>query len=65
MFSEKEAEYIKAQGLARIATSGTDFQADVAVVGFDFDGQFFYIGSMMMERTNKYKISWLVIIRWP
>jgi len=55
MFSEKEVEYLNAQGLARIATTGTDLQADVAAVGFDFDGRFFYIGSMMMERTNKYK----------
>ncbi|UCC54168.1 MAG: PPOX class F420-dependent oxidoreductase [Anaerolineaceae bacterium] len=55
MFSEKEVDYINAQGLAGIATSGTDLQADVAAVGFDFDGQFFYVGSMMMEKTNKYK----------
>jgi hypothetical protein len=35
IFSQKEIEYIKSQRLAR---------ADVVPVGFDFEGDYFYVG---------------------
>ena len=52
LFTEKEIEYIKSQRLARIATSSfsssnvESSQPDVAPVGFDFDGEYFYVGGM-------------------
>lgn len=55
MFSDKEIEYIKSQRIARIATVSTEQQPDVAPVGFEFDGQYFYIGGMQQEKTNKYR----------
>ena len=55
MFSDKELAYLRTQRLARIATSSTRGQPDVAPVGYEFDGTAFYIGSVDMERTIKYK----------
>ena len=55
MFSEQEIEYIKSQRLARIATVSAQMQPDVAPVGFEFDGQYFYIGGREQKRTTKYK----------
>jgi pyridoxamine 5'-phosphate oxidase family protein len=58
MFSEKEKEYLGSQRLARIATaSSTDgsIQPDVAPVGFDFDGEYFYVGGMNIQKSTKYK----------
>jgi len=55
MFSEKEIAYIKSQRLARIATVSKDLQPDVAPVGFDFDGEYFYVGGLMLSKTRKYK----------
>jgi pyridoxamine 5'-phosphate oxidase family protein len=46
MFSEKEVDYIKSQRLGRIATVSKELQPDVAAVGFEFDGQNFYIGGI-------------------
>jgi pyridoxamine 5'-phosphate oxidase family protein len=55
MFSEKEIEYIKSQRIARIATVSVQLQPDVAPVGFEFDGQYFYVGGIQQEKTLKYK----------
>jgi len=55
MFSEKEVDYIKSQRLARIATVSKELQPDVAAVGFEFDGQNFYIGGIRQTKTYKYK----------
>lgn len=55
MFSEKEITYLKSQRLARIATVSSKFQPDVAPVGFEFDGQYFYIGGLQQTNTYKYK----------
>lgn len=55
MFTEKESAYIKAQRLARIGTVSADSQPDVAPVGFEFDGNYFYIGGMNNEATRKYR----------
>jgi len=59
MFSGKEIEYLKSQRLARIATatvsSEGSAQPDVVPVGFDFDGEYFYVGGMNILRSRKYK----------
>lgn len=55
MLSEKETEYLRSQHLARIATSSLDGMPDVAPVGFDFDGSYFYIGGMNITETTKCK----------
>lgn len=55
IFSEKEVENLRSQHLARIATSSPDGIPDVAPVGFEFDGSFFYIGGMNITKTTKYR----------
>ena len=61
LFTEKEIEYIKSQRLARIATSSISpsnvesSQPDVAPVGFDFDGEYFYVGGINILKSTKYK----------
>ncbi|WP_458720353.1 PPOX class F420-dependent oxidoreductase [Candidatus Nitrosocosmicus sp. R] len=62
MFTEKEKEYIKSQRLARIATASAvspsdiaSCQPDVAPVGFDFDGEYFYVGGINILKSTKYK----------
>ena len=54
-FSEKERAYLRSQRLAQIATVSEGLQPDVAPVSFEFDGEYFYTGSMMMARTFRYK----------
>ncbi len=54
MFTEKEIAYLKTQRLARIATVAPDGQPDVTPVGFEYDGQYFYIGGHNPEHTRKY-----------
>src|SRR5437016_3636176 len=61
MFSEKETEYLKSQRLGRIATAAAEtlstksMQPDVVPVGFDFDGDYFYVGGMNLLKSTKYK----------
>jgi pyridoxamine 5'-phosphate oxidase family protein len=63
IFSQKEVEYIKSQRIARIATASskegqgqhTSIQPDVVPVGFDFDGDYFYVGGMNILKSTKYK----------
>jgi pyridoxamine 5'-phosphate oxidase family protein len=55
MFSDKERAYLESQHLARIGTVADDMQPDVAPVGFEFDGEYFYIGGMRNSATRKYK----------
>jgi pyridoxamine 5'-phosphate oxidase family protein len=70
IFSQKEIEYIKSQRLVRIATAApssvaslkegeqaedTSIQPDVVPVGFDFDGDYFYVGGMNILKSTKYK----------
>jgi pyridoxamine 5'-phosphate oxidase family protein len=55
MLSEKEIVYLRAQRLPRIATVSEDRQPDVAPVGFDFDGGYFYVGGINLPKTLKYK----------
>lgn len=55
MFSQPEIDYLKSQRLARIATVSSNSQPDVAPVGFEFDGEHFYIGGRVQTTTLKYK----------
>ncbi len=55
MFSPEEIEYLKSQRLARIATVSKQGQPDVAPVGFDFDGEHFYVGGHAPSKTFKFK----------
>ena len=49
MFNEQELEYLRSQLLARVATATKRGRPNVAPVGFEFDGRFFYIGSIKQE----------------
>ncbi len=55
MFTEKEAAYLKSQRLARLATVAPDGQPDNSAVGFEFDGEYFYIGGHNLPATRKFK----------
>jgi pyridoxamine 5'-phosphate oxidase family protein len=59
MFSQKETEYLRSQRLARIgtasSTTGDSIQPDVVPVGFDFDGQYFYVSGMNLIKSTTYK----------
>jgi pyridoxamine 5'-phosphate oxidase family protein len=59
-FTENESDYLKSQRLARIATVGQNrengsVQPDVVPVGFDFDGEYFYVGGMNLAKSTKFK----------
>jgi pyridoxamine 5'-phosphate oxidase family protein len=47
--------YLKSQRLARLATVAPDGQPDVAPVGFEYDGQYIYIGGHNPDHTRKYR----------
>ena len=60
IFSPKELEYLKSQRLARIATTPStqgesSIQPDVLPVGFDFDGEYLYVGGMNLLKSTKYR----------
>jgi pyridoxamine 5'-phosphate oxidase family protein len=58
IFTQKEAEYLTSQRLARIATASSTegiIQPDVVPVGFDFDGEYFYVSGMNLVKSTKYK----------
>ena len=57
MFNREELEYLKSQYIMRIATATPGGKPNVAPVGFEFDGRFFYVGSVKQEilrSTPKY-----------
>jgi pyridoxamine 5'-phosphate oxidase family protein len=54
-FSQAEIDYLKSQPLARLATVSSAGQPDAAPVGFEFDGQHFYIGGYNLAGTRKYR----------
>jgi pyridoxamine 5'-phosphate oxidase family protein len=57
LFSKPEIEYMKSQRLARIATVNKKGQPDVVPVGFEFDGNYFWVGShdqKIFHQTTKY-----------
>ena len=45
MFSKTEADYLKSQHLARIATASSKGAPEVSPVGFEYDGKHIYVGS--------------------
>ena len=60
IFTQKEIEYLKSQRLARIATAGSiqqegSVQPDVVPVGFDFDGEYLYVGGMNLLKSTKFR----------
>jgi len=58
MFSEAEANYLKTQRLARIASASVKGIPEVSPVGFEFDGKCFWVGSHSQEiftRTRRYR----------
>jgi pyridoxamine 5'-phosphate oxidase family protein len=60
IFTLKEIEYLKSQRLARIATAASTqqegpVQPDVVPVGFDFDGEYLYVGGMNLLKSTKYR----------
>ncbi len=65
MFSKKEVEYLKSQRIVRIATAASvasteerekvSIQPDVVSVGFDFDGEYIYVGGLNLHKSTKYK----------
>ncbi len=60
MFSQNERDYLKSQRLARIATAAASIQEgpvqpDVVPVGFDFDGEYLYVGGMNLLKSTKYR----------
>ena len=58
MFNKDELKYLKSQYLARIATATADGKPNVAPVGFEFDGKYFYVGSVnqkILHNTPKYR----------
>ncbi len=54
-FTKKEIDYLRSQRLARIGTANKKGDPDVAAVGFDFDGEYFYVSGHMLTRTRKYR----------
>ena len=61
IFTKKEIEYLKSQRLARIATAAASteqegsVQPDVVPVGFDFDGEYLYVGGMNLLKSTKFR----------
>jgi pyridoxamine 5'-phosphate oxidase family protein len=61
IFTQKEVEYLKSQRLARIATAAASTeqkgsaQPDVVPVGFDFDGEYLYVGGMNLLKSTKFR----------
>jgi len=60
MFSQKEKDYLKSQRVARMATAAPSIregpvQPDVVPVGFDFDGEYLYVGGMNLLKSTKYR----------
>jgi PPOX class F420-dependent enzyme/OxyR family protein len=54
-FTEEEIGYLRIQRLARIATVAGDGQPDVMPVGYQFDGEYFYVGGMNPAKTRKFR----------
>lgn len=58
MFSKAEADYLKSQRLARIATSTKEGVPEVSPVGFEFDGSYIWVGSSSQDffpKTMRYR----------
>ncbi len=57
VLSEKDRNYLKGQRLARIATVSKQSQPDVAPVGYEFDGEYFYVGAEVWPRHSSRRTS--------
>ena len=58
LLSEGEANYLKTQRIARIATASLKGVPEVSPVGFEFDGKYFWVGSHSQDifpKTRRYK----------
>jgi pyridoxamine 5'-phosphate oxidase family protein len=58
LLSKPEVDYLKSQRLARIATVSKRGEPNVVPVGFEYDGEYFWVGSHSQDiffRTSKYK----------
>jgi len=58
MLSAQEIQYLKGQRLARIATASPKGVPEVSPVGFEFDGEYFYVGShdqSIFFKTRRYR----------
>jgi pyridoxamine 5'-phosphate oxidase family protein len=55
MFNQTEIKYIRSQPLVRLGTVSPKGQVDVVPVGFEFDGQVFYVSGRDIPSTLKYK----------
>lgn len=55
MFNDAELAYVKSQRLLRLATVDPSGQPDNSAVGFEFDGEYFWIGGMDIPSTRKFK----------
>ncbi len=55
MFDDLERDYLAGQRLARLATVSATGQPDADAVGYEFDGERFYIGGRRFTQSRKYK----------
>ncbi|HEU0115157.1 MAG TPA: PPOX class F420-dependent oxidoreductase [Thermomicrobiales bacterium] len=55
MFDDLERAYLAGQRLARLATVSPAGQPDADAVGFEFDGERFFIGGRRLTASRKYK----------
>jgi len=53
MFSKAESDYLKTQRLARIATASLKGVPEVSPVAFEFDGEYFWVGSHSQDIFHK------------
>ncbi|HEX7662052.1 MAG TPA: PPOX class F420-dependent oxidoreductase [Pseudonocardiaceae bacterium] len=54
-FTDEEIGYLRSQRLARLATVSADGQPDVAPVGYEFDGTYFFVGGLDITKTRKFR----------
>lgn len=57
MFTDQQLTYLRARGLARIATVDVSGQPDVVPVAFEYDGTYFWVGGsgLSVTRTRKFR----------
>lgn len=59
-----KSSILRSQPLARLATVSVDLQPDAVPVGFEFDGQYFYVGGHNVAVTRKYQNVRMAIAKW-
>jgi pyridoxamine 5'-phosphate oxidase family protein len=55
MFDDLERAYVASQRLARLATVSSSGQPDADAVGFEFDGERFFIGGRRLAESRKFR----------